>query len=296
MDLVLDPSGTKGGLFSVGPFRSNRDRFNLLLVDAPLSRDVGDLAPSADKEAFDAYSTALADIARDGSMACPYPNKRTVAIINKNLTRDFAFINELGYVGVPHPLREEHRRQISYLALHEIGGHAVGGLYDEYVWQNWLPDPRAMRNANVPWLNQCYYVDQRELSCRFEFGGYTCDPPPQGVVDRCNREAPWRDLVGNGCGQDGVIDCGERDPREGLEVKCSFNNGCSPNDFASAAHTVMGSALAADRSLGFSPYQERLICRKIREVTGSAGGVCADLCLEGCKADERCAAGVCRLQ
>lgn len=32
--------------------------------------------------------------------------------------------------------------------------------------------------------------------------------------------APWRGLIGNGCGRDGVLDCQLQDPLYNLEVSC----------------------------------------------------------------------------
>ena len=93
----------------------------------------------------------------------------------------------------------------------------------------------------------------------------------------CISNSQWSDLNGDGCGDEGVIDCNPGDynffGNDNLEVSC--HEGCwytEINYFRSSFNTIM-------RSLGYNPYgfgpvNERLICKNIGGETGSAGGIC----------------------
>ncbi|GEM_PF-5859301 len=278
------------GLFSVEPFKSNRNKFNLLLVGDIRNTQI-DTFPVGSPEEFN-FKEGLANVVRSAGLKCPYQNKRIVGLINNEPTTnllDFAYPNELGIFTIPYRSNIVLNDLENYNILHEIGGHTITGLYDEYQWQIWLPGPEDM--VDVPWKDQCFYVDRRELSCRFEYGGYSCDTPPQTVIDRCNREAPWHDLVGNECGQEGIVDCDRNNPNNGFEIKCTFG-GCSPNSFVASRANIMGIPSGQRQ---YSKYHQRLICKKIKEITGSVGGICNNLCINGCRNGQKCINGVCQI-
>lgn len=283
------------GIFSFEPYKSNRDLFNIMLVNRvgnfPITQTTFNL--ELEQRTHGELGNTFRTLGND----CPFENTRVIGFLNRgssSVLTSYAYLNELAVNLHPYPVRQDFMRELSLLALHESGAHAIAGLYDEYGWQNWLPEPQAMRNANVPWLQQCFYVDTHaDTSCRAENGENICVLPSQSVVDRCNREAPWHDLVGDGCGQDGVIDCDETNSRNGLEVKCSWNAGCSPNDFAPSSRTVLAHP-GAENLLGLSPYHERLICQKIKETIDTIGGICGSLCINGCIDGQYCDQGICR--
>ena len=110
----------------------------------------------------------------------------------------------------------------------------------------------------------------------------------------CKENSQWGDLVGNGCGEDGVVDCqveqacspvfpGSEDivcwfdfssnPQGPLEISCFESCYKSrENIYRPAFNTIMRDHLYDPYSYG--QVNERYICQKINENTGSAGGIC----------------------
>ncbi|MBS3132649.1 hypothetical protein J4470_00775, partial [Candidatus Woesearchaeota archaeon] len=97
---------------------------------------------------------------------------------------------------------------------------------------------------------------------------------------------------GNGCSEEGVIDCiSDYDPSskkvmcKGGDKGCHIETACfegsfgySKNSFRPAFNTVMRNhhaAISDNTPRAFGEFNERLICERIEEVTGSAGGICA---------------------
>ncbi|MBI2652541.1 hypothetical protein HYX00_03685, partial [Candidatus Woesearchaeota archaeon] len=292
VELAMDTKSQNDGLFSVEPFKSNRDKFNILFSNKIIDE-------SFERIPYDERGLQYVGLAREASNDCPYNNKRIIVLGNV-LFLPRAYPNDIAINSFIYPADvtdyAEYIKGALGTFLHETGGHAIGGLYDEYLWQNWLPEPDVMEGS--PWVNQCFYVSPSELSCKFEYGSYKCDDPNQAVIDKCNQEAPWHDIIGNGCGSDGITDCNSDNPDSLQEVGCyfagsRFSSGCAPNSFISTRATLMTSETSSRKSL-FGQNNERLICRKIRELTGSAGGICNKLCVDSCAIGQKCISGVCQ--
>lgn len=295
---MIDSPSSGTGLFSVEPYKSNRNRFNLLVVNRIES------VPNPPPSQTEHPTSYESPIIRLGQ-SCPYGNKRIVGIVNNNF-RAYARFGTLSVTDAVYPANTSQFKKSAITFMHEAG-HAIGSLEDEYIWHQSLSAP-VSRAGRHPISTQCYYVNPNELSCGNTGSGLACSQPSQSIVDRCNAEAAWHDLVGNGCGQEGVVDCNENELDSVIEVKCHFS-GCSPSSFIS---TRLGSMVAHSTSLFFSSVNgeafgrplsermygqqdERLICRTIRQITGSAGGICSTLCIDGCAAGQRCLQGVCTL-
>jgi len=77
--------------------------------------------------------------------------------------------------------------------VHEFG-HSFGLLLDEYV-----SNPEGVAEYTIS--RNCY-------------------AGPDHTQEECLTQAPWKDLIGNGCGEDGVIDCIETDLDYNKEVGC----------------------------------------------------------------------------
>ncbi|MDO8647671.1 MAG: M64 family metallopeptidase [Candidatus Diapherotrites archaeon] len=148
--------------------------------------------------------------------------------------------------------------------VHEVG-HSFGGLFDE---RDSFEGMSAGGNPNGENRN-CFSASSQS---------------------NCIRDSNWADLVGNGCGQDGVIDCNESNPNKILEVGCF--SGCSYNNFYRPTWNSLMGFTSNTSNLG--QVNQRILCRLIKEKTGSVGGICNSLCINGCNAGKKCIQGECR--
>lgn len=303
--LASDVDAERDGLFSVEPFLSNRSKFNIFYVTNIMHASEGQ---------NDVSFTAEDDVALGRSIAtCGYSNRFGFILVNT--TKNLSFPNIGGLAGSSDVAQPEHGSisifkylpkdadavlKAQRLLVHEGGGHNIGGLFDEYVTATWLPDP-VERNETYPtFKNQCYVVNPSAISCQLSYGYYSCNFATNPAVENgCLINSEWRDLVGNGCGQDGVVDCTSIDADYNKEVRC-WTNKCSVNSFGSVSNESIMSAQngivmadAYSREPFFGAQDERLICRRIRDLTGSAMGVCSSLCLSGCSNGQYCSAGTC---
>ncbi len=106
-------------------------------------------------------------------------------------------------------------------------------------------------------------------SCFRAFGG-----------EHCISNARWKELIGNGCNEEGVIDCEwGRDPNYNFEINCIEGcNYASENIFRPAYNTIMRYHHANPYSFGQA--NEKALCQSIKSRTGSAGGICTKYRLE----------------
>ncbi len=119
--------------------------------------------------------------------------------------------------------------------------------------------------------------------------------------------SPWHDFVGNGCGQEGIVDCSRQDSQSKLEIGCFYGGGLAaankalPNLAKPSFASIMadrsefapdGIIVPEERAYGLA--NERSLCRAIRLYTGSVEGVCGQLCLEGCPSGQKCISGQCQ--
>jgi len=112
-----------------------------------------------------------------------------------------------------------------------------------------------------------------------------------GTSNGCLSQSQWKNFEGNGCGQDGTIDCIENYDPSAKSVSCNTGNnicyteiGCfegarqySEGGFRSTYNTVMryaGLAINSNSPRAFGQVNERFICDEIEAVTGSVGGIC----------------------
>lgn len=310
--LAADVRAEKNGFFSIEPFLSNRDKFNIFYVT--------NIVSIPEETTFVPVNDEIYSILRNSVTTCGYQNRFGFVLINtsKKLRHPNLSVDVLGTANIfatsvppergsisvfPYPDADAVLSSQSVL-VHEAGGHDIGNLFDEYVVATWLPDPTE-RNETYPTLkNQCYIVNPNALSCQLNSGYYSCNFGANPAAENgCLQNAEWRDIIGNGCGRDGVVDCTERDPDYAKEVRC-WTNKCSVNSFGSVRHDSIMSkighrvTIVGDYNYTGKPFfgaqDERLICRRIKDLTGSVGGICNSLCLSGCQNGQYCSAGVCR--
>ncbi len=237
---VIDLNSNKEGFFSIEPFKSNKNKFNVWYSISP-DQPEGRVALLALKEKLIA--------ACNETMSLPH-----LYVITYSNKPSYA-----GRVGVGDPeggtatifweekneksikIREDHK----YVFLHEFGAHAFARLYDEYVApsnESYSERKRASDNIN------CFV----------------------GSYEECLAASPWQDLIGRGCGDPQKLDCLADDPDAYREVGCY--EGCRL--FSTGAFRPHRESVLTFQNAFLGLMHQREICRKIQEITSQATGYC----------------------
>jgi len=294
---TLDYNKNIYSLLALEPWKSNTDRFNFFFVNEIGVVNGEVVAKNRGSEAEDEVLrlVSLCGIEsekRDGSSIANTTdgpiNAKIVALINWK----FGSGSHSPMVRIDYIENKQELTLISKIINHELG-HLIGQIEDEYISkerQDKLYEPGKGFKLN----GTCYYMPYAELNCEITPTGkggldkYTCTTTDD-VLSECYETSPWHDLIGNGCGKEGVIDCKESDSDYYNEVGCYL--GCKfPNLFMAERKSIMHGG--AD--YGYGLYETRKICNVIKKQIGSVGGICNTLCLSGCAIGEQCIQGICQ--
>lgn len=206
------------------------------------------------------------------------------------------------------------------LTLHEMG-HALGALGEEYSDKQQLFNigtyiKNELANYNPHKRQNLYYsyeIKPEELCIKSlcaggekPYGYSGNDIICHGANEVQCEKTPWHDLIGNGCGEDGKIDCADDPIGKLKEVSCHFGAGQESNtSYANIIKPTFASIMnfpgmfnyaqdkATDKTRVYGPVNERALCRAIEVYAGSSGGICEILCKKGCAKGERCVVGSC---
>lgn len=272
-------------LFSREPFASNLDRFNLYYVDRIETVE-------SYQTGFDHRASEASGLVQGLAASCIVPNKYVVGFVDWFFRSNAAF-SSTAKVSIRNSTNEQEPiNEVPKITTHEFG-HLFGHLVDEY--QEGGLDTATEGNS------QCFYTSRVTCSEVEYAAGRTqieCNIPEESV-NACRESSPWADLYGNGCGADGVVDCPSRGSREvafdtsyNVEESC-VNAGCLYGDNLIRHNFNNIMRFHALDPVSFGSHNERLICRRIAEDTGSSSGACSNLCLAGCAAGQQCIGGVC---
>ncbi len=295
---VIDYNGTRHGLLNVEPFTSNRNKFNFWYVNQTGSYDTSRLVR------FQYPFGINSEIQRLGSFCPMRNNSKVVGLINWDFNSN---PDEVSFAPRLFNGQEIFIDSQMRVFVHEVGGHFIGDLNDEYLGY-------GLGSPIVPFgiVEQAYYSPYLNCTYTETWNDWRCISTPESIAD-CEANAPWRDLIGNGCGEEGVIDCFRIDYENPecatygfcvdrhiplvaddswmTETSC-FVGSTYPNYYRAMRNSIMASLFYGPFSFG--PANERLICNAIRNATGSVGGICDQLCLERCSAGQRCIQGICQ--
>lgn len=216
-------------LFSLEPFRSNKDKFNVWLVN-----DIGNLDDCP-------KGNCPIDLALQ---SCPFSNPFYIFLVND----DFRSHSNNGIVylskWVSLPIN-------SYVLAHEFG-HSFANLYDEYIEEGIINISSLRSRMSTIHASNCFFIDS-----------------DSATIDNCLENAPWKEMLGNGCGEDGVIDCSILNNLYNVEVNCV--QGCyytnSPQIYRSGQNTLMHAHQLPPYLYG--PWNEDLIKKIIDEYSGA---------------------------
>jgi hypothetical protein len=211
---------------------------------------------------------------------------------------------------------------LSRIFNHEIG-HDLGILSEEYIYnsnanqlfnvEEYSQKKRASYNPNIKpntyfpvsldpakYCYQTTYASGYQTPYNYFVGSIICS---NNIFKLSCQNVPWIDLVGNGCGKEGIIDCNKNDSDYFREVGCNFGGGMSgnegyPNLIKPTFISIMSSKMFFNNiddynGRVFGLVNERALCRAIDTYTNSVSGVCEELCLKGCTKGKKCIKGKC---
>ncbi len=243
----------KFGIFNVEPFKSNTNKFNFWYANEIITVDYttgsydivyGEKTPDS-LSAYQKYRLGIAlpnlivvrvdaDTASHiGGKTC-YPTDSIIL---------YAPIQDM--VGCHEKMGASWEQcagyfPLSFILSHELG-HQLAYLPEEYgVAQydaNYFFDPLVFNTYNKyfeynlgPGGDTTFYTGliDKENDCKKEYY-ITCTPDAE-AVSYCEENARWKDLIGNGCGQEGIVDC----PEDRSEVSCTYAGAGWPKVYLSA--------------------------------------------------------------
>lgn len=196
---------------------------------------------------------------------------------------------------------------------HEFG-HQIAALTEEYTTDKLLLPNDYVAKFNKPYgmsdplrsYNSFYsFITKPTNNCTYgPYGNYQCQPN-EAIKKDCLQNSQWKDLIGNGCGKNGVVDCDPLSSEGALEVTCNNMGGGSPAyanllkptrvgimgdiDNFSSSNRLMNIACAytndaypmtacnttyEPKNRLYGLVNERQICRYLSLYTGSSGGIC----------------------
>jgi hypothetical protein len=186
---LLDFERSRGGLFSREPYASNLDKFNFWYVDK--------LGPS--------HSSHTEEVLKLNEN-CVLPNKYTY-YVSEEVFRSSASFGPNGHTYLSMPSITSNSVLVG---VHE-SGHLIGNLHDEYI------ERELGQSFGESYEGENIFADPEEYR---RDGDVT--------VEECLEATHWKNFIGNGCGEDGVIDCVEvYEPDEwGGSVTCAQGTSC----------------------------------------------------------------------
>jgi hypothetical protein len=165
----LDWNQEAEGLFTLEPFKSRKDRFNFWFVNKTIETN-GELN-------YD-YINALI-------RGCKLPNwYGYIFIVNEGGRSSAGF--------GPNSSTVLLNNDIGPRAIHETG-HLIGNLWDEYP-SGRLENPTIYNHFSV----------ENQLNV---FYNASLDNDGQVSFSECRNNAPWKEWIGKGCGNNNSIDC-----------------------------------------------------------------------------------------
>ncbi len=188
---MLDLDANNYGLFSVEPFKKNKNKFNFWYISTLLPLPAECVSTNAN---CNILNLSIAE-------NCPYGNKYIVGLGDGIFQSNSGDRSVAISVPVSQDLPLDDESTIGKIFVHEFGGHAFGELGDEYVV---YPDEQYEFESDTS-----IFADHKN-----------CYAGPQHTMEECFQNAPWKDYIGNGCGKNRVIDCKEGDRNYNLEIGC----------------------------------------------------------------------------
>ena len=339
--IVVNQITGKFGLFNVEPFKSNLDLFNVWYSNEIIDGAGADLCKMLQSNNGIIDVNKLSEYMKF-RLGLSLPNLIVVTLDNypsNGILAGTCWSTDSINIGIPtngyllckqngiSSIEEcSEKLAVSRSFLHETG-HYIAYLLEEYNTNHFFDPQQFIDEFYVPYnsshagdssiftdkintATDCVEKNSMEIKCT----------PNEEAVAYCLNNARWRDLIGNGCGVDGIVDCDKINPFYKFEVTCNAASAGSGGEESVAADinksteaSIMDDKISLfdmsfkmdnftfwyDTSTDyqgrlFGQVNERLLCRYFKLNTGIASGICDQLCLEGCSDREKCINGMCQ--
>ncbi|MBI4014445.1 MAG: hypothetical protein HY365_00645, partial [Candidatus Aenigmarchaeota archaeon] len=264
-----------GGVLQQEPFFSNKNKFNFWYIDPRTAPDV--VYPLSGFDVLDVkYGTMLhTDASKAIASACPGAPNTYIAIFANHDFRSFAYAN-IPVSFMSRMIDSSHYSGPYYYTTftHEFG-HTFREKYSDFLTHPLVNDEYITNTypAKVDAKGE-FFVNMQNVNIAPD--------------SECKR---WKNLIGNGCGAPGIVDCVVAYNPISNALQCNgdpmcFNEvGCFKGAIFSDFYRPTYSSIMRDNKMAFSTLTPRAFglineihfCKKIKELTGSAGGICDEL-------------------
>jgi len=168
LDSIVDWNGTREGLFSIEPFKSNKNKFNLWVVTDNNISEEENLYLLPEKYCSVSNWFGYVFINESGRSSAGFgPNSITTLYDQLNPGNSATLIHETG--------------------------HLIGHLHDEYISGRQEEPMRYYHNTVALGTNLFYDP--------------SLDGDNLITLSECRQNASWKDWIGKGCGEENVVDC-----------------------------------------------------------------------------------------
>ncbi len=282
----LDSINAQPGLFGQEPFKSNQNLFNFWYIDQ--INNCGDPSTNCTQQAQQYYTY------------CNYPHTYYFRFFDSNAPGGWSAnpnnANVSGVWAFTPRLPYNLIRQERFYVLHEFG-HTftspnlnpakLGILLDEYGGQFSYPNYDYILRQG-PWTGKIFpnvFLDTNATA-----------------IEDCKQQAPWKDLIGNGCGQDGIEDCIQSytphqiSPTQYEQITCKpehpdcykeiscFEAGLGywKGVFRPSFRSIMNSSYrdspaVSNLEVGYNLASQRHFCNIFKAEIGTCTGTCTNL-------------------
>jgi len=254
LEEVVDYKSQLDGIFSVEPFKSNKELFDVWYVSAENSDQI--VLPDYLEE------INLASELKKGYIllgSCNKPQQFNLIVYNsmdKLQEGDDLSYGQYKYAYTFYDSKISKSADV----VHEFV-HAFAGLTDEYITDS---------VSDYTFNEQCYYSPHVKCFSTNNGGKYFCQETVESYND-CLVNSPWKDNLGDGCGKTGTIDCKPIDENFNLEVNCFLGCGRQKNLYRSTFSSGM-KRISVPFELGL--VNEKIVCQQIKNLVGFNRGVC----------------------
>ncbi|MEN8123389.1 MAG: hypothetical protein ABFS35_23835 [Bacteroidota bacterium] len=279
----------KHSLFNIEPFKSNEELFNIHIINQDSI-----LCTTNDYNQDMFWDTGICDYNKIIESAEDCNPDNVIYITNSEINPHANFkcnglleggceVISTQFSEIMSVTAEEKMGDIAKSLVHELG-HGFGKLADEYSVGSYPP------------LIYEPIIDDESLNC-IEISSSN----EEENFEYCRKNAPWKNLIGDGCGEPGVVDCYEEvcsfddesgttncfNESFGMEIDCYRDCGSKETIgddkitykpiYANIMNPIRQNE---DNNDKFGIFDEILICKQMKKIIGNVGGICNDFDLE----------------
>ncbi len=294
---LIDFNAQAKGLFSLEPFKSNKDKFNVWYVN--------EIGTSEQKDLWNLSSICRGKLGIDNHSFSPKEplfsdRMLTIMLVNNEALHPSQFYASNNSKCTPQ--KESGRCGLKGLILGMPEGKQYILTSAEKDFRHDFAHAFTFYNINIEYRSAVYYEVLDEY-VRFDVP-YAPERDWMNIVrdhsngfigtyEQCNSEKNklFGGMIGNGCGKDGVIDCCTNDEnaiaqgalsckacpqceeseRYDLEISCHEGSWFRSGNYRSTFNSIMRSYTGSQE---FGKLNEKILCHQMKLLTGGVGGIC----------------------